>query len=153
MATKNPASGPDETLVKLCELLKSVCESQGNADDVTRLRQWFLSPDFDGDLLDPAVLAKAGFERGQLNAAYLKLYRDATDIGAAGEFIAAKQQIDYIAAAERAFRYRHCSVPRALAHTSARRAGLADSPVISNVPDSIAKMLRAATEVPNNPQT
>ena len=132
----------------LLKLIKDVAKSQGDNNLPNQYREWFIPPDFAGDLLDPKTLTAQVFERSELNADYLKLMQSGDDIGKVGDFMATKHQIDYTAASERAFRFRHCSVVRALAHSSARRKGLSVSNTINNIEKLVANVSKAATDVP-----
>jgi hypothetical protein len=141
-------SSPKKEFTDLLALLKNVASSQSNSDNQVQPRRWFVPESFTGDLLNAEELAAAGFKRDELNADYLKLMNDASNPGKTGEFVAIKQQIDYIAAAERAFRYRHATVTRSLIHASARRAGLGSSSVFSDIEKYVTAALAAASNEP-----
>jgi len=143
------ASSPNKGFTDLLKLIKDVAETQGTPGKYATIRRWFVPDAFQGDLLNPKDLVDAGFERKDLNADYAKFMSSAETIGKTGEFIATKQQIDYISAAERAFRYRHSSPVRAIVHSSVRRAGTKSSSVIDSIEKSIAGLLKAARDNPN----
>lgn len=140
---------PKKEFVELLALLKLVAASQGAVANPLLPRQWFVPETFDGDLLSPQDLTDAGFNRDELNADYLKLLSDASNLGKTGEFIATKQQIDYIAAAERAFRYRHATVTRSIIHASARRNGLSAGSTLSDIEKNVTETLAAASNIPD----
>ena len=142
------AESPKREFTDLLALLKDVAGTQSNSDNQTQPRQWFVPKNFNGDLLDPKDLGNAGFDRAELNADYLKLLNDKDSLGKTGEFIAVKQQIDYIAAAERAFRYRHATVTRSIIHAGARRAGLNTSSTLSDIEKYVTEALAAASNRP-----
>lgn len=139
---------PRQQFTDLLALLKQVADSQGNADGLMQLRKWFVPAEFTGDLLDPEGITNAGFNRDELNADYLKLLNDSSNLGKTGEFIATKQQIDYIAAAERAFRYRHATITRSHIHAKARRAGLSVGSTLSDIEKYITEVLAASSNTP-----
>ena len=64
-----------------------------------------------------------GFDRKQLNQLFASLIEDGNSPGTAGDAVGVKIQIDYVGALERAFRARHASPLRCLAHAAARREG------------------------------
>lgn len=140
---------PKKEFVELLALQKLVAASQSAVANPLLPRQWFVPETFDGDLLSPQDLTAAGFNRDELNADYLKLLSDASNLGKTGEFIATKQQIDYIAAAERAFRYRHATVTRSIIHASARRSGLSAGSTLSDIEKNITETLAAASNTPD----
>lgn len=72
-----------------------------------------------------------GFNRDVANLAYQQAYDPANPAGT-GEAMSVKYQVDILAAAERAFRLRHCSVLRASAHATARATGHADPAGVFN---------------------
>jgi hypothetical protein len=143
------ARSPNKGFTDLLKLIKDVSGTQGTPGAYTTIRRWFVPEMFGGDLLNPKDLVDAGFERKELNADYVKFMSSSENVGKTGEFIATKQQIDYISAAERAFRYRHSSPVRAIVHSSARRAGIKTSSVIDSIEKSVAGLFKAARDNPN----
>jgi hypothetical protein len=65
----------------------------------------------------------AQFDRNAINAGYATLVADSEDEGTAGDAVGMKTQLDYLAGMERAYRARHASPIRCLAHAGARRKG------------------------------
>lgn len=74
------------------------------------------------DLLDIAGIT-AGFDRENIDTNYAELIQDGTDPGTCGDVISVKTQGDYIAIMERAFRARHATPVRCIAHAMGRRFG------------------------------
>lgn len=140
---------PKKEFTELLALLKTTAASQSVVSSALQQRQWFVPEAFTGDLLKPEDLTDAGFNRDELNADYLKLLSDAANLGKTGEFIATKQQIDYIAAAERAFRYRHATVTRSIIHATARRNGLSVGSTLSDIEKNVTETLAAASNTPD----
>ena len=106
-------------------LLALTGQSNNNADAATlnAQRQW-MTPTLNGwsgDVLDVAGM-HAPFDRTDMNAAYTEML-STPGAGKVSDAQAWKMQIDYIAVMERAFRTRHSTRIRAVAHNTARKAG------------------------------
>lgn len=125
------------------QLQKDVATSQHTAANGSGQRMWAVLPAFNKDLLDPEAMTDAGFNRDELNTNYTECLADVNNLGTTGDIVSLKQQIDYVAAAERAFRYRHCTPVRALAHSAARRYGLANSAVLDLIQQQAANAIAA----------
>lgn len=66
---------------------------------------------------------QAAFDRSSLNALYKAGLLQPANAATVGDAMAAKLQIDYTATLERAYRTRHASRIRCVAHNSARKKG------------------------------
>ncbi len=77
----------------------------------------------DRDLHDVPHLHDPAFDRTEINTNYEEAMQTMKRIGTVGDIIALKLQIGYVATEERAFRARHSSVCRSIAHMHGRLAG------------------------------
>lgn len=94
------------------------------------------------DLLKIQDLHKAAFERPQMNANYAACMKE-LGLGTTGDIQSLKYQIDYNAMEERAFRMRHMTSCRGMAHAMCRRRGHGEGRVFENVEKQAADMIRA----------
>jgi len=107
-------------------------------------RAWFIPSDLEAEsVLDVPQLHKPSFDRQPINTNYEQCFQDEENPGTVGDVIALKQQVDYNAAEERAFRLRHASVCRCLTHSHGRRFGEAVGPALTYVEETIADMITA----------
>jgi hypothetical protein len=131
-----------ETFRKRLQQLRETAGGQSKALTGTGARPWQV-PEGTKDLLKIEELHKPGFDRQKLNDAYLECMQDAQNMGTVSDVIALKQQIDYVAMEERAFRLRHATVVRCLIHSAGRRHGQSVGNIYPNieqqVSDTIAK--------------
>ena len=113
-------------------------------------------PAWSGDTTDIRGMNQA-FERTELNAQYSQSLMDINSPNKTGDMAAAKLQIDYLAAEERAFRTRHMSRIRAVAHNTARKLAHGDArgqylgvvlPYVPNVLDDAADLPPVAPAAP-----
>jgi len=85
-------------------------------------RKWLVPEDLEAqDLFDIPNLHKPSFDRVQVNTNYVECFKSVKDMGTNADVISLKHQMDYVSAEERAFRFRHASVCRCIAHAGARR--------------------------------
>lgn len=82
-----------------------------------------------------------GFDRTKINEKYEECFQDAEDLGTTGDVIGLKLQMDYLAAAERAFRFRHASTPRLLTHAMSRRWFQAKGPIFSFIEQAVSNVI------------
>lgn len=110
--------------VKTVTELAADSKTCGQASQGTGTPVWELPPlnGWSGDPLDIPGTVKA-FDRSDANNNYAQLLADGSNPGTTGDAIALKTQIDYVGCMERAFRARHATPVRCLAHNSARRVG------------------------------
>jgi hypothetical protein len=117
-------------------------EAQAIADSFAgeAQRVWQVPAVLDTALTDVPNLHEPAWQRQPINANYASAMQS-DEPGTVGDIIGLKQQIDYNAAEERAFRYRHATLCRCLAHQHGRRHGHATSDlfpyVVKQVQDSI----------------
>lgn len=80
-----------------------------------------------GDLKDPLDLARVGemFDRGEIGQNFAEVYQ-AESPGATGDAPCLKLQAAYLQAMERAFRVRHCTLPRCAMMAAGRAKGHGD---------------------------
>jgi hypothetical protein len=107
-----------------------------------KARPWQV-PDNMKDLLDVPNLHKAGFDRQEINDAYQTCMQDTENFGTVGDIIALKQQVDYVATEERAFRLRHATICRCLIHGAARRFGQSVSRTYPNIEQQVSDIIAA----------
>ena len=88
-------------------------------------RKWQVPEDLQASLLDIPELHKDAFDRQELNDQYEAAMKSPNGAGTNGDVVALKLQIDYNACEERAFRTRHMTLCRAMAHGHGRRRGQA----------------------------
>jgi hypothetical protein len=84
-----------------------------------------------------------GFDRTTINKTYEKCFQDPNDPGTNGDVIGLKLQMDYLAAAERAFRFRHASTPRLLVHALSRRHFQGVGPVFPFCEEAVSNVIRS----------
>jgi hypothetical protein len=109
-------------------------------------REWYVPSDLGAeDLFDIAKLHDTSFDRGEVNANYSQCFQSATDMGTVGDVISLKTQIDYNAAEERQFRFRHASVCRNLAHAMARRRAQGNGPTFAYVEKQAGDAIKAGS--------
>lgn len=97
-------------------------ECTGKALNNEEQNKWFI-PDkvkWSADPLKIPEIEKA-FDREKINENYRDLIKDANAGGTTGETMVLKQQLDYVAALERAYRLRHATSIRCSLHNSIRR--------------------------------
>lgn len=103
--------------------LTSQAEEQAKAVTGEGTRPWQVPNDFEAEnLQDVPNLHEPSFNRDELNTQYNETIQAAgEEAGTLGDTIGLKQQISYTAAQERAFRLRHASPVRLLAHAAGIR--------------------------------
>lgn len=74
-------------------------------------------------LLDVPKLHDPDFDRREINANYDEAVKSAESPGTSGDTVSLKQQIDYMATEERAFRFRHATTVRCMSMSHGRRDG------------------------------
>ena len=84
-----------------------------------------------------------GFDRTTINKTYEECFQDATSLGTNGDVIGLKLQMDYLAAAERAFRFRHASTARLLTHAMSRRHSQAQGPIFPFIEEAVSNVIKA----------
>lgn len=129
-----------DTFRKRLEHLQKSAAAQAAAAQGAAVRPWQV-PEGTGDLLNIPELHKPGFDRQALNDSYLQCLHDPEDLGTVADVIATKQQIDYVAMEERAFRLRHATVCRCLVHAAARRYGQGASPTFPNIEQQVSDII------------
>jgi len=84
-----------------------------------------------------------GYDRTELNTRYEQCFQDPAAPGTNGDIAGLKTQIDWLAANERAFRFRHATTPRLLILAASRRYFVATGPAVPAIKDSVDKVIRA----------
>ena len=95
------------------------------------------------DLFDIANLHKPVFDRTEINDNYVDVMKSPEDdeAGTIGDTISLKNQIDYNAMEERAFRLRHASAVRCNIHAHGRRHGHCISNLFPKIEKQMADMI------------
>jgi hypothetical protein len=110
-------------------------------------RVWNIPEDIEAEgLFDLENLhgkANTGFDRTEINTKYEECFQDAKDPGTTGDVIGLKLQIDYLAAAERAFRFRHASTARLLTHATCRRYFQARGPTFTFAERAVSNIIES----------
>lgn len=97
-------------------------------------RKWFAPPTnegWDGNPQDIPGLATA-FDRQEIETNYEEVFQDPSNVGTVGDVISLKTQSDYVACVERAYRSRHATSVRCIAHHLGRRRGHGDAESLFN---------------------
>ena len=128
--------------------LKQQAEAQATEFKGTGSRPWNIPEDLTASHLFKDIASlhgseNAGFDRTKINEKYEECFQDAEDPGTGGDVIGLKLQMDYLAAAERAFRFRHASVPRLLTHAMCRRWFQGKGPVFSFIEQAVSNVIEA----------
>ena len=128
--------------------LKQQAEKQAEEFKGTGSRAWNIPEDLTATHLfkDISLLhgdEDTGFDRTKINKKYEECFQNAQDPGTTGDVIGLKLQMDYLAAAERAFRFRHASVPRLLTHAMCRRWFQAKGPTFSFIEQAVSNVIKA----------
>lgn len=109
----------------------------------TAVRNWQVPSGLQTDLLVVPLLHVPAFNRQPINDNYIDAMKSSTDPGTVGDIVSLKQQLDYNAAEERAFRMRHASLGRCLAFAAGRRHGHGVGDVFPLVEQQAANLLAA----------
>jgi hypothetical protein len=117
-----PRAKIHDVFVKTIDDIAEWAEINGKAANNIEQNKWFI-PDKDkwsGDPLDiPGI--KQAFDREDINENYEEILKDAFADGRNGEAGVLKQQLDYVASAERAYRLSRATSVRCAMHHSIRR--------------------------------
>lgn len=107
-------------------------------------RIWDIPTDLTApDLFTIAQLHEPSFDREAINTNYSEVIADGQEPGTVGDAISLTMQCDYNACEERAFRFRHASVVRNIAHAAARQRGRAVGPMFSRIEEDAANSIQA----------
>jgi hypothetical protein len=123
--------------------LAAQAKEQFEAAKTAKLRPWQLPVAMTTSLLDIESMHKPGFARDEINTNYEKVVQSPAEAGTVGDVIGLKQQIDSLAIGERAFRWRHSGVCRAIAHAMARRYGQGYGRVYSAMREQAENAIKA----------
>jgi hypothetical protein len=107
-------------------------------------RKWYIPTDLKAeDLFDLAKLHEPSFDRTEANTNYVECFQDKAGPGTTADVVSLKRQVDYNAAEERAFRFRHASPCRCLVHAACRRHFHDSGPVFAYVRQVEEDIIRA----------
>lgn len=120
----------DSVFTDRLNALQTDADGQAQAYTGGPARPWQV-PDEIKSLFDIANLHTPAYDRDDLNGLYQQIMGAGSNPGTTADVIAIKTQIDYVASEERAFRTRHTSLCRALAHAHGRRNGHGNGPVFA----------------------
>jgi len=112
-------------------------------------RQWQVPADFKGNLLDVDNLHEPSFNRDAINTNYDELTQTPTNAGTNGDVIALKLQLDYVAQAEREWRYRNASLSRCFIHAHGRRYGHGKGRVLKAIREEAERALASGGATPS----
>lgn len=111
-------------------------------------RQWNVPEDLEASsLFEIPNLHKPSFERSEINVNYSKCFQDSNDMGTVGDVVSLKFQMDYNAAEERQFRFRHSSTCRCLTHAMARRRAHGEGPTFAYIERQASDEIKAGAIV------
>ena len=111
-----------QTFVDLIKQLRELSTARADGLKGDGAVEWMLPKDWTGDPTNVPELHKPIFDRDKINQAYEDSHASG-DSGSVGDAMAAKLQLGFLAAAERAFRARHASPVRERLHAAARLKG------------------------------
>jgi len=86
-------------------------------------RPWQVPTELETSLFNIPVMHEPAFNRDEINTNFEDCTKSADNPGTIGDVSSLMTQCDYVAMEERAFRTRHMSSIRAMAHANARRTG------------------------------
>lgn len=110
-------------------------------------REWYIPATLGAnDLLQVAELHKPSYDRTPINTNYLECFQSPKAMGTVGDVVSLKLQIDYVAMEERAFRFRHASVCRNLAHAMSRRRAHGDGPAFPYIEQQAGDAIQAGAQ-------
>jgi len=132
--------------------LKRQAEAQANAFKGDGARVWNIPEDITATHLFADIRSlhgakDTGYDRTTINNRYELCFQSADDPGTVGDVIGLKLEMDYLAAAERAFRFRHASTPRLLTHAACRRWFQAKGPVFAFIEEAVGNAIQAGAVV------
>jgi hypothetical protein len=106
---------------------------------------WDRPAGWNGDVFDFAGFAPP-YAADKATADYLAAVSDPASPGTPGDVVATTTMLDYLAVMERAFRVRHMTRPRAVAHAIGRKAGHGSDtgPIVQAGLESVRRTLRQA---------
>lgn len=110
-------------------------------------RKWNVPDDLTAvNLMAIDQLHKPSFDREKINTNYSECFQDKDNMGTCGDVVSLKFQMDYNAAEERAFRFRHATVCRNLAHALARRRAHGDGPTFQFIEREAGDRIRSGAK-------
>jgi|SaaInlV_100m_DNA_2_1039680.scaffolds.fasta_scaffold10192_3 hypothetical protein len=129
------AQSVDPNLQQVVQHLANLCQQSYQSRVNNQAVPWFRPPlvpastraagDWDGDLQTKQALIDlhSSFNTDQAEQQLEDVFDGTSNAGNGADTVVLSLMIDYAAQAERAFRARHQTVPRALAHYSSREEG------------------------------
>lgn len=124
--------------------LQEQADSQASAVAGSGFGTWNIPSDLGAShLFDIGSLHDPSFDRDDINANYQQCFQDGSNPGTTGDVIGLKLQIEYLAAAERAFRLRHASTARLICLSGGRRYWHGNGPVFPHIEESVGKAITA----------
>lgn len=110
-------------------------------------RKWNVPDDLSAaNLFEVPKLHEPSFEREEINTNYLQCFQSAEDLGTIGDVLSLKFQMDYNAAEERQFRFRHASVCRNFSHAMSRRRAHGDGPTFDDIEREAGDRIKAGAK-------
>lgn len=113
--------------------LTNQAKAQHAAMQFTEPRPWQHPSTFTGDVFNIQQLGMPAYDRDALNVNYAECVNDPKNAGTVGDVISLKLQIAYMAAQEQAYRHRHASLARCMAHATGRRYGHGNGPLFERI--------------------
>jgi hypothetical protein len=130
------------------ELEKRAMEMATHFKNYSSSRKWHTPEDLKTNLLDVPNLHEPVWNRDEANQIYCESVVTQDNPGTAGDIIAMKQQIDFMAVEERAFRLRHASIVRCatMAHSRLVGHGTPNYGVFSMLKTAVDNRLQAGSD-------
>lgn len=130
------------------ELEKRAKEMADHFKNYSSARKWHTPEDLKTNLLDVANLHEPVWNRDEANQIYCEEVITESNRGTAADIIAMKQQIDFMAVEERAFRMRHASIVRCatMAHSRLVGHGEPNYGVFSMLKKAVDNRLQAGSD-------
>ena len=134
----------DTKFQQLVEGIQKIGRAAYQAWMGTGQRKWDIPEQLaDKDVLEIADMHKPAFERDDLNSKFKECIQNPTSAGTTGDLQAISRQVDYIAEDERAYRSRHATLVRCLAHAAGRSFGQGESNVQPAILRNIESLIKA----------
>lgn len=106
-------------------------------------RPWQHPTGFTGSTLAIKELGTNEYDREEINTNFEECLQKPEAAGTVGDVIALTLQVDHLAAQERAYRHRHATLVRCMAHAMGRRCGQGNGPLFGRVRKEVEDFVKA----------